>query len=967
MEGSMMRARKIVRPAMLLAMGLLLSAAAAVPAGAQGVTDGVCSDARKKDGEPQTVPLKDYTVALVSNTIKRDGNNRVVAKATMLFNAGLKRGIYPVVNDQDDIWFQCQSPILPETMRSMRDVSMETPGPGEADELVARLRALADPGIVLKAKDASSWPTFIVFAKNSFQSPGNFGGAMPILEPLFKRYKGIHQQPAFLIGIPFPVTVTTSFAQWSYMPPSGAASDGSAAGQGGNSQQQAAGPQQGPAQQQGTSRPQQGQKQQAPSRGAPLPPPQQPVQGVFAGPPPSVRKSAVDVTISFRSFPDQWQKLLNPARLRNDPGLFETFGYCSDLTVVDSATYKMPCELRPDGKVPLRIRGFKELLISSNGPPLDELLKVAGFSYPYPSSWSRPQTDLVNVDGGNLRDVLARRIPLPQGIPGCQTEIAVSLDNIVSGALTPFPAEPCKKYDIIFRQVQLSPNASVLRGCAVASPDQAVAIRDNQVTCWAPAGQTAPAALSVQLFDGFTPVPLNIARNDVEAQFNFESLAAFLQPLWPYASGIVDLREAPAYEARSVQYVADGGAPCGQPVALANAAGPLPTLKAAGCGQVPRGMTISLQQNGAAQTASGPPPEAFKPSHDDTIEFASLPQGRTVPADQLKRQLPVQFSAEDARTFDAQFGTGAGNSPTFAGVFLFQGNCTSKREAVKFVPFNGAPTPAAYKWPIKAAVFDSSEDPLTLCTTATVGGVQSGAPYLTFALRGARATGPRRAIVISMSPNVATRGGSKVVQESLRAFVDQIGGEVAKGGRLSPINVFQVNGAGEFKQLFTGEAAAQDQNAVKQLISQSQENVAPVTPDFRQLRLIPELKKDSMQNFDRVVFVMDGSDAAQDNMDVLAGLANQFKNPDSIQLLMIGNCSPWLQQNQNIKCTQLPSDASQRPDILVKAFATFINRADAQTMDPQAELRSSVQPPPQPPAPEPQGGARAPAPQPRKH
>ena len=949
-----MRARRIVRPVMLFASGLLLSTAAALPAGAQARLEAVCEDAQNQRGEPQLVVAKGgYTVALVANTIKREsGGNRVVAKATILLsNSDLKRGIYPVTDDRGDVVVRCQNAaITPAAMQFMRDVVMEAPGPREADSLAAKLKALTEAsGIVLRAKDAQSWPSFILFSKNGFQPVGDSDGTFPVLEPLFRGYPGIQQSPAFLAGLPFQVKLTSSFARPVYTPAGDAAAD---AGHQGGNPQQAAGSQQISA---GKPLP-----PAAPSRGRPLPPPPQP--GVVSGPLLPVDKSPVEVVIRFSANHGDWQKLLDPARLQREPGLFDTFQYCDDLVPVGAGTYKMQCTLRPDRKVPLRIRGFKELLIDPNGPPLDDQLKVAGFSYPYPVSWGRPQTEFVDVPGGNLREVLARRIQLPQGIAGCQTEIAaVSLENIVSGTFTPFPAEPCKKYDLSFQQIQLAPNASVLRGCIAGAPDQAVPIRGNKVTCWALGGQAGTTVLTAHLLDGFNPVQLSV--NPIDSAVGFEALANNLQPLWPYAPGIVDLREAPAYEARSVQYVADGGAPCGQPVALVNGAGQLPSLKTAACGQVPRGMTIALlQPDGAAQTASSPPPQAFEPRYDDRIEFASLTQGRTVPVDQLKRQLSVQFSAEHARAFDAQFGTGANNSSTFAGVFLFQGNCTSKREAVKFVPFNGPPTPAAYKWPIKAAVFDSSEDPLTLCTTATVEGAQSGAPYLTFELRGARAVGPRRAIVISMSPNVATRGGSKVVQESLRAFVDQIGAEVAKGGRLSPINVFQVNGAGEFKQLFTGEAAAQDLNAVKQLITQSQESVAPVTPDFRQLRLIPELKKDSVQNFDRVIFVMDGSDAAQDNMDVLAGLANQFKNPDSIQLLMIGSCNPWLQQNQNIKCVQLPADAAQRPDILVKAFAGFINPAEMQAMNPPPmDLRTTVPPPrAQAPAPEQQGGTRAP-------
>src|SRR5689334_19836526 len=106
MEGSMMRARRIVRPVMLFASGLLLSTAAALPAGAQARLEAVCEDAQNQRGEPQLVVAKGgYTVALVANTIKREsGGNRVVAKATILLsNSDLKRGIYPVTDDRGDV------------------------------------------------------------------------------------------------------------------------------------------------------------------------------------------------------------------------------------------------------------------------------------------------------------------------------------------------------------------------------------------------------------------------------------------------------------------------------------------------------------------------------------------------------------------------------------------------------------------------------------------------------------------------------------------------------------------------------------------------------------------------------------------------------------------------------------------------------------------------------------------------
>ena len=120
-----------------------------------------------------------------------------------------------------------------------------------------------------------------------------------------------------------------------------------------------------------------------------------------------------------------------------------------------------------------------------------------------------------------------------------------------------------------------------------------------------------------------------------------------------------------------------------------------------------------------------------------------------------------------------------------------------------------------------------------------------------------------------------------------------------------------------------------------------------------------------MPNFDRVIFVMDGSEVVPDNTDFLAGLSNQFKNRDLIHLMMIGNCAPWLAQNPNITCTPLPADPSQRSDLLTKAFGKFINATELQAADLPGDIRPSVQGgPAATPAPAPGPAAGPPAQQP---
>jgi hypothetical protein len=935
-----------------LVLGLCATAIWHQPAGAQ-VQSAYCRDAFNADGSNMDVPLKEYAVVLLGGSAFRpDGSTRVVTKAAPLLkapSAKYKREFYPVVGRGGEFVVQCQDALIPDEMQF--DVVMETATPGAARDLVTRLRGLTEEsGFLRKAKGVSSWPPFILLVKNGFQQVGSSWSRSVSLRSLMENYQGVQGVLAFLADVPYQVKLTSPIPYLNLTHPArdGTSSGGQAAAGGSQSgayqeylQQQQATPQR------PSASPQAAAAQQNRIRSGPL----RQVPGTQTQAPPGpAHPDPVEVTIRFRANQDQWQAVLQQSRLDADQSLFSTFEYCSPrLTPVSAGAYRLNCTLLPDRKLPIRIRGFKELLIAPDGPPLDDLLEVSGFSNPYLTNWKRSRTEFITVQSGPLRNVLGQHIPLSQGVTGCQTEIAgLSIENIVTGTL-PFPQRPCTDFDVSFLQVQLSPNAAVTSGCipglAEASP---LPIKNNSVTCWARTGQSEATTVRAHLFDGFNDVELRIAAGSEHREFAFDELANLLRPQWPYAPSLFEAGERPVYVARSVTYTSDNGASCGGPVGPpVNGAFTLPTLSAAGCSQLPRKMTVAFEQDPSAQDGGVAPSAAFKPKFEDTVELATAGAGgRTVSLDQLKLPLTVQFSADDARTFNAQFGTEAGNRQ-FPGVHVFrQGDCTNKHGG-EFIAFNG-PSQKTFTWPIKAAVYDPGEEALTTCATATVGGVQSGGPYLTFGLRGSRAVGPRRAIVISMSSNLASRGGVKALQESLRAFVEQISGEVARGARLSPINVLLTTGSGDFRQLFSGEMAALDKDKVKLLLEQQQENVAPVTPDLRQLRLLPELRKEGNENFDHVTIVMDGSDVPPEDVDFLAGEAQRIHDPDAIKLMIIGNCQPWM-QNQSVKCTQLPSDVAQRADALAKTFAKFINMADQQAANSPPPIEPVVQPRPAPP------------------
>jgi hypothetical protein len=88
-------------------------------------------DATNRDGDPMPVPMREYAVVLVGDTIRSDRPNRVVAKATLLFRApALKREVYPVVgNDRNGVAVQCQDEMH---YVNLPDLSMEVQGPAVA-------------------------------------------------------------------------------------------------------------------------------------------------------------------------------------------------------------------------------------------------------------------------------------------------------------------------------------------------------------------------------------------------------------------------------------------------------------------------------------------------------------------------------------------------------------------------------------------------------------------------------------------------------------------------------------------------------------------------------------------------------------------------------------------------------------------------------------------------------------------
>jgi len=942
-----MSANKHTLFAMLLAVGIafaqnLPSPVLAAPHDAPPTA--ICIDVPDRGGTPPLVPLTEYTVALLADTIQPDPPNHVLVRATLLFkkpSPGYVRSVYPwVINpqDRDDFYVQCKDPLDPDAERYLPDVKMEVPGPNELTDLIGRLK---NPAVqtFLKETSVASWPMFLTFSRE-FQRvpPGRFSPDRLLRDYFFSRRT---LDPIFLTGIPYRVGLTS--------PGSSSRDPFFALEHHGTAQT---------GQQTPDSR-----DSRSPTAQAKGPPPIAPRSD--ANPAVSlkpVHQAPVDVTVRFGANQDQWQRLI-----QNKPDLISTFDYCNGTPVPSGAgTYKLQCTLRPDRKLPIRIAGFDELMIDPDGPPLDELLKVTSYKYPYPSGWARPTTEFVSVPAGSLRNVLAMHMPLSQDIPGCQLEVSPTIENIVSGTLTIPPQGPCKPYDISFKRLPLAPDAAVTEGC-IPGAAISVPIQNNVVTCWISGAQSGKVTLKAHLLRGFRDVLIEQRTADFE--LDYPGMQTALAPSWPYGAKFLEAGESPTYAPQTVRLVDGSGAACDGTVgAPVNGNYQLPTLSEMGCRDIPRQMTITFQQDGGVQGSApadspgAPPLGAFKAKYEDTVDLASAPSGKTIALDDLKRPLPVRFSAEDSRAFDAQFGTVVGNTQ-FPGVFVFQGATCSGKSGGSFVRFTG-PYNATGKWPIRAAGYDAGESPLTLCAVATVKDDGAG-PYLTFDLKGSRAIGPRRAIVISESPNVINNGGSRALSTALEKFVDQISTAVNNKAPLSPINVFIASSAGELKPLFSGEKAATEPQSVKSFIAQNQERTDQATPDFRLLRFTPELKNASGEYFDHVIFVMDGSDISQENTDILAGLTYRIRNPDSISLLITAsNCGAWKQSNPNFSCAQLPAgDVPKRTDMLLEAFSKLILPPQVQAANQQAEPPPGLHPTIQPstPAPAPPPPARNPA------
>lgn len=637
------------------------------------------------------------------------------------------------------------------------------------------------------------------------------------------------------------------------------------------------------------------------------------------------------IAIRFRN-PEAWLPAMS------NPGTVNTFGYCgSGIPTFRDGVYQLTCNVAGDGKVALKINGFRTLLIDGSEPALDDRLEVVGFAVPYPENWNRPRSDLVQVRGGTLREVLAGQVSLSQGLeaPDCTATIPRLTVSDIFGERVTWPEAPCRPIEIKFPSEGLATDARV-SNClpGISAP---VDIRNGTVTCWRKTtASTSASQIAAHLAAGFAPVNLPISPEAVAqgvVEFTGEQLAQYLQLQWPYVPGIVSQSdEAPVYLARDIQFRSASNQPCGGSVVIVPG-GALPKLSDAGCTRIPARVEVLLVQTG--QTRGAAPLDAFQPEMRDNIVLATLSGPKSIPVDDLKLELPIRFSAEDAAAYENRFGRAAGNTLS-RGVSVFQRDCNGLSQATLFAPFDVRPAGKS-KWPIYGAVYDgTSDESLTRCAKAIVAGTPEQ-PYFTFKLEAARAIGPRRAIVIASGQKFisAGGGGSTALVEAMQQFVDRITEAKNRQAPLSPINVYLVTGTGDYAHLFTGEMAAFDPATVKQLIQARKETSAPSTPDFSLVQFLPQLKQ-----FDRITFIMDGSEVNQANLGALSLWTAQFnKNGnENVNLVLSSNsCAIWKKDIQNVSCETLPANFDGKKSALISTMSKFIIATGAQAALPQAE------------------------------
>lgn len=603
----------------------------------------------------------------------------------------------------------------------------------------------------------------------------------------------------------------------------------------------------------------------------------------------------------------------------NESGRVSTFEFCEDNNIVrneEDFSYVLQCTPGQDGRIPVKIRGFQLVFVNqAEARQIDTRLAVRGFRTPYPPSWNRAgATAYVEVLQGPLAEVLRSRVSLDQAIPSafaCKDTMGIAVTDIVSQQIS-FPSPPCLAYHLEFAPGLTDSSAQVENYC-MAGPSAPLQIVNGRVTCWRARNQLGTTPLTLKLLGGFRSFPYPLPPEPGTYRVGLDSVIGLLVPVWPYGGGggspfdAATLNgEAPRYIAKSVEYLDATGQPVCAPAGLqAQGSGPsMPSLKDAGCQQVPARARIQVARDD--QAATNVPLKAFQSSYLDEYELRSVRGPRSQSVDQIKVPLDIRFDDSRARDYTARF-RGGRNSPQ--GVYVFAGNgerCGNWHDG-KLVRFNDQFSRQKFTWPQVGAVYDErSAEPrklLTPCTTAMLAEERTGEVYLTFDLDPIVAGGPRRVIVLANSQSVQRGNISNSLQNGLKAMVDSLNAEHRNRAPLSPISVYSMDNQEKLRPLFTGEDAARKPEAAKARLN-DWDIAAPRTPDLTFLKDQPELRE-----ADRLILVMDGSLVTEANTGALFALARRLEGEGGgVTFYITGNCGGWPNRNEvrGFDCVQLP-------------------------------------------------------------
>jgi hypothetical protein len=636
---------------------------------------------------------------------------------------------------------------------------------------------------------------------------------------------------------------------------------------------------------------------------------------------PSVQADNVPFTIGFQN-PAAWKDVK-----LDDPQMLSTFGYCDEKIERDSReSYRLQCNPGEDGRVPIAIRGFQTLSLNQQeAKQIDTKLDVIGFRQPYPRSWGRGAGALVDVKSGPLLQVLRTNQALDQGIDArCASTIQVSVPDIVAQRID-MREPPCRQYQLVFERGMTDDSAQILSGCLAGAPG-ARPIQRAQVTCWAQRDARLPLKLKVELLSGFDQLELDIGRSVLDlggATVGFEQLASMLTPKWPYPGAspfeaATAAGQVPRFVAKTGEYLDLTGQSCGRPLELKERA--LPSLKEAGCREVPQKAVIVVNQGPA--TREGPPSKAFKDSYSDTYDIQNARGQRAADIEQLKKPLSVRFDERAAADYKARFRSG--NAGAVGGVHVFNGSGEARcgRPVTgKLVSFD-VPE-GTFTWPLMGAVYSTrggaESTMLTICAPAKVE-EQGGTPYLTFDLEPIVAGGPRRVIIVVNSGALQQGGTTNLVREGLRKLADSVAAERERRAPLSPINVFSMDDKESLRPLFTGEEAARKPADAKRKLSDI-DTVAPPTPDLAFLKQQPEIR----DNIEKLVLVMDGSAPLEENITQAHGIARRLnQGGGGMTILIKGSCQKWQPEvARGLDCFPLaPAD-------LTKVLGDLVEKRDA--------------------------------------